>query len=365
MMEETKLTQQQFEDVARTLAENEPPEIAILKESQAIPADEKPKEFFAKVSVDNETGLTAIAPIEPNKSPSLTDVLNGDADLVDTIRMDEKTEKDVETFFNVKDITEVKSILDVLNRSRRGEKVKYSELPPSLKNMASMMAAQTNNKQEATNDLLKFALNNLALDQGTLDFNEMLQKELSEAPDMFSMYGDSLKEKFEVEYKAKAELATDPKVKENLLRVSEEFTESYNFKRLFDFVDNNHSFVRKLHKEVKRINRWITDMNYKYQHNNFNQHNIKLIINPILRAFRDNPDVTLEDAQKILIIIAKVCQNMNPDVVWEHCYMYYIIEHFLSLDHMIDDKDNFLVEFKNNILKLINKIHEIENSKVK
>lgn len=362
-MEENKLTQEQFEQVAKTLQENQPPEIAILQESQeeAVINQETPKEFYANVTVDNETGLTSIKPIEENKSPSIKEVLEGDGELVDTIRMDEQTEKDIESFFNIKNVNEVKDIMNVLQRFRKGEKVKYNDLPPSLKSMASMMAAQTNNKQEATNDLLKFALNNLALDQGTLDFNEMLQKEMEQVPDMFEMYGDSLKEKFEVEYRQKAEEQDNPEIKEKLLKVSDEFTESYNFKRLFDFVDNNHSFVRKLKKEIKRIDRWITSMNYKYMYNNYNQHNIKLIIMPILRAFRDNQSVTEDDAKKILVLICKVCQNMNPDIVWEHCYMYYIIEHFLSLDHMREDKDTFLLEFKDNILKLIDKIHEIEN----
>ena len=368
MQENNKLTQEQLEAVTKVLSENQPPEIAILQEAQDETSDvqEAPKPFYASVSADNETGLVSIGPIGSKESPSITDVLEGNGDLTDTIRMDEETEKDIKSFFTLKDSNEVKEILDILKRYKKGEKVKYNELPPTLKNMASMMAAQTNNKQEATNDLLKFVLNNLALDQGVVDFNNMLQKEMSDVPEMFEMYGDTLREKFEVEYKKKAESVEDPKVKEKLLKVSEEFTASYDFKRLFKFVDENHSFVRKLKKEIKRIDRWITSMNYKYMYNNFGQHNIKLIIMPILRAFRDKPQlVTEDDAKKILVLICKVCQNMNPDIVWEHCYMYYVIEHFLSLDHMREDKDNFLIEFKANIVKLVEKIHEIENTPIK
>lgn len=362
-MEESKLTMEQLEEISKSLDNNRPEEVKRLEEAQAeskLSEEIETKLFYTNVTINNDTGLAELSPVKENTAPSLTDVLEGNADLQDTIKMNDQTQKDIETLFNIEDESEALLIMDILKRGKKGEKIKYEELPRSLKTMASMMA-QVSNKQEATRDIIKFALNNISFEQASADFNDMLQKEMQSIPEVIEMYGDSLKDKFENEYKERAEKEENPKIKENLLAVSREFTESYTFNRIFEFIENNKSFVRKLKKEIKRYHRWVTDFNYKYNTSKFSQHNIELIVNPMYRALKTEIDI--DDALKVLVLISKVCQNMTPDKVEEHAYMYYIVEHFLALDHIKEGKDNFLSDFKVNIVKLVNKIHEIENEK--
>lgn len=360
-MKEFTMTNEQMESIAKSLESNKSEEITRLEEAQTeskTATDVRP--FYANVTVDNESGLARLMPVQENTAPSLSDVLEGKAKLEDTIKMNDQTQRDIESLFDTQDVSEAMAIMEVLKRAKNGEKVKFEELPRTLKKPASVMA-QLTNKQEATKDLLQFALNNIAFDQASTDFNDMLQKELADIPDVIEMYGDSLKNKFENEYKERAEKEENPKVKENLLSVSREFTESYTFERVFDFIENNKSFVRKLNKEVKRYKRWVTDFNYKYQYSTFSQHNIELIINPMLRSLETEIDI--DDAKKVLILISKVCQNMSAENVGEHAYMYYIVEHFLALDHIREGQDTFLSDFKTTVVKLVNRIHEIENEK--
>jgi hypothetical protein len=340
----------------------------ISKNSDAYNKETGMHEAIAYATVDSESGLMEYKPMDKEVSgPSLSELLDGDSDdVLSDIKVSEETYKKAGEMFNLKDAKEALAIVGVVKRFKQGEKFDYyAELPTMLKTLAANMATGAGiTKKEAAKDLLQLAAQDLELEQGSIDFIDMIKKEC-DLPNMTEMYAEFLQERIEVGYeKIAQQLDEAGKVEKaaTYRAIIQEFKYTYGLDKLFDFANNNKSFVRKLKKEIKRWERYVTDFNYKYKVSDFSIIDISLIINSTMRSLES--ELTLDEAKKIMVLILKSLQNHDSTNVVEHSYAYYLIYNFITLDHVAPGSSKFMDIFRDNVLKLAQLIAFIENEKV-
>ena len=367
-----KITEEEVNEIAEALETTTSDETKIMqdisKNGVSYNKETNMTEVISEATADPETGLYSFKPVSnENNSKTLADLLEDEnGDIVNDINITDDTYQKAGDMFNIKDIKVCMDIINIVKRFKSGEKFDYySELPHTLKQLAVNMAMGSGvSKKEAAKDILTMASQDLGIEQSSLDFNQMVKKEL-ELPNMTEMYAEFLQERIEKGYEEiaqKLETAGQPEKAEAYRDIIDAFKDTYTFDRLFAFANENKSFVRKLKKEIKRYERWVTDFNYKYKGSKFTIFDITLIINSIMRALETTLDI--DQAKKIMVLIAKSVQNYDSNNVVDHSYMFYLIYHFTTLDHVAPGKSEFTDTFKSNIVKLAQLIETIENEKV-
>lgn len=366
-----KVTEGQVDEIAEALETTTSDETKMMQDISKTGVAYNPEtemtEVMSMVSVDSETGLASfdVASKEVD-SPTLEELLNDEnADIIKDIKVSDATYQKAGELFDLKDVKMVTQLIEAIKRYKRGEKFDYyAALPPMLKNLVINMTHAGVSKKQAAEDILKIAADDLGIQQSHVDFVDMMKSEL-QLPNMTEMYADYLKERIEVGYEKLAKKFEEAGAvkKAKLYRdVITEFRSTYKFDKLFEFVESNKPFVRRLHKEIKKWERYVREFNYKYKESRFTITDIHLIINSMMRALETTIDI--DDAKKVLVLIVKSTQNCDSNDVVQHTYMYYLVYNFICLDHVAPGKSEFMDEFKSNIVRLVDLIKTIEKEKV-
>lgn len=384
-----KLTDEQLKQVAEAAESQKNPTNDLMRDIKSgkkeVEVSEGLKSTVCNMSINGDTGTFDLKPIDKeNSSLTLEELEDVDGEeILSKVKISDSQIDELSSMYGVDDFEETMKFMEIVKKCDAGEKVKFEDLPPMFQKIARTLASSAGVPvNEAATDMAKMALNDLKHSQIYTDYNNLVKKEL-DIPNLTEMFAETLQDNIENGFEKKAQECID-KVNEieslgegatdkqranvpKLLKRAEtyraiiaEFKHTYMLDKLSDFVANNKTFVKKLRKEVKRYERWVTDFNYKYKGSKFTIQDITLIINSLMREFETSElKLTLDEAKGIMILISKQVQNYNANDPVEHAYMFYLVYNFISLNYIAPGKSKFMDEFKERIVDLVHQIRKL------
>ena len=359
---QTKLTESQLGDVVDTLKNNVP---KVIERQRKVALEAKPEdkliEHIVQATVNPESGeLSFDVANTENDSESLTEYLDKDdtADHIRNLKISDKAYKEFTDQFNFDEQEELEFInmlKTVKEAKENNTKIKdyYSILTKTFKKMAAelannIMAADRKVPRvialnNASKDLVEFLLSSPIINQEVDDLNAMIKKEFN-IPNVEELQNESLREtyceklpKLADDLEAKLETIEDPELKEKQIKkietlrnMTKVFKDTYELTSMEEFIKTHASFIRKLPKELKRYERFVTHFNHKYENSKFNIYRCELIVNTMLRTLE--PEININDALMYLIVFCEMCKNMSPENAIEHMFMRYSIDNILAWD---------------------------------
>lgn len=235
----------------------------------------------------------------------------------------------------------IKKLLEIVNRKMNKEDFNiYKEFPDEIKQiivnymMAGGIPAYTNQGKQFRNMLSEQLINefitNIGMERIKNDFNKEIE-------DLFKKGSDELAESVigytterNQKYREYANNMEDEEKKEKVLSILDRIDEAYNLTELKEF--SKRCKIKPIEFE-KTNNRVYAPFLDKYTNSNFNIYDINLARPILLRNLQlENYEVTEKDIDAFFISFCKQCQNMSPENVLDHAYMYYVIYNIVLSD---------------------------------
>lgn len=361
-MEENKtiLTDEQVEEIVKTLEENQSETTKHLREIISDTNEDIPYNTYntigdqsnlieaeALVEVDPESGTKKISADQSklhskvNENIELDDIISGE----DEVKLSELTEENMVESLKSMDYKdeEVIAIMNILRKDMEGIEVTYDELPMVLKRMVNSLRGLEESKstKNVTKDVIKYIRNQLQLDQEYIDFMEVLKKEMK-LPSIMSMFSEENDELMTTKMREKADSLeeTDPEKAKLMREISNAYEDAKNFVTINRIIDNNEKPAKKLQREIKRFNKYIRDFNYKYNHisNKFTIDSLNLAQKILVRHTSCTPDKAI----MFLILFCRISMNMDPNNVVDHTFMYYTLKAITTLDAFEKDDETYI-----------------------
>lgn len=365
--EEVILTNEQVDEIVDVL-ENE------RKSILEVPTEKEPYELIeaeADVKVDPKTGTYTVLSEKDNELANKKISDSNITEVVKNINNDEQLEKDYLQDM-VDNPEEALQLFEVINRIRAGEKFSvYNALPQSIKNIVdNMNSGSIAMRNEIAKDLMKTFIEGIESEKELVDFNDAFQKEVQETVgDLSELYSSVLEDRCgkleevikELEGKGKNEEAKT--YKELLIA----FNDSHSLVRQLDALDNMSGIRKALRRATKPgyLDKAIQYFNYKYTLRKNKKliikdiSNIPMILLRVLNKSGQDRTFTMDDVYQYVMLLCEVCKNYSPDNPVEHQFMYYSVNNIIALDFVEMEKSEFNKELIQNIVKVIDKIHEV------
>ena len=386
LMDSTQLSDNDVDEISKVLEEqaDNNPEVSKLREilDGNIPEDMKEEDIHEKQVFANICPVTGkiinVLDKKPESNTTLDDYINA----LDDVEAEDFELTDEAVFNAVKNSygpelpdSDIVQLVDIINRYRKEEySVKYKDLPQTIQTKISKTIIEaTDNSGTAIyvgNTELK---NQMAKEFIDAIVQESLSEEISKSMiDLQTMINDYSKTEISKLYSsatirqrdilenksleiAKSVEDKDPKKAEILRRVSYMFKQSYTYEDMYNMCkDTGKLRVKKI--ELEKCNKIYRDFNLKYQKTKNVIKNIEFI-EPILD--RHLPDyIDMEYIRKFIIVFCKYTQNMNPENITDHIFMYYFITNITSLD-LFDPNNKEDKEFYDTIIANIEKFIDL------
>lgn len=308
----------------------------------------EPKKVLAMVEIDPYSGEKKLSPDQSMifKEPAvgIEDVVDG-TDIVTLSEISEENMKSTLSDMNMTD-EDALMLIKAIKKDDDGGTVKIDELPFAVQQMVSELRGTGGEygmklpTKSVIKDLLGYFKTQLKMDQEIINFQDLLEKEL-QLPDMVAEYSletDELMEKKLIELGEKHK-EQDPDKARELFNISAAYTDAINFKTIIDAINFKDKNTKKLSRELARFNKYIRDFNFKYENNT------KFTIdslNNVLKVLKRNTGYDEDTCKMFLILFCRITQNMKPEDVVQHTYMYYTLKRIMCLD--IIHKDSKLYE---------------------
>ena len=87
--------------------------------------------------------------------------------------------------------------------------------------------------------------------------------------------------------------------------------------------------------------------------------NVPMILLRVVNKSGQDRTFTMDDVYQYVMLLCEVCKNYSPDNPVEHQFMYYSVNNIIALDFVEMEKSEFNKELIQNIVKVIDKIHEV------
>ena len=365
--EEVILTNEQVDEIVDVLEKER-------KSILEVPTEEESYELIeaeADVKVDPKTGTYTVLSEKDNELANKKIADSTITEVVKDMNNDEQLEKDYLQDM-VDNPEEALQLFEVINRIRAGEKFSvYNALPQSIKNIVdNMNSGSIAMRNEIAKDLMKTFIEGIESEKELVDFNEAFQKEVQETVgDLSELYSSVLEDRCgkleevikELEGKGKNEEA---KTYKELLNA---FNDSHSLVRQLDALDNMSGIRKALRRATKPgyLDRAIQYFNYKYTLRKNKKliikdmSNVPMILLRVLNKSGQDRTFTMDDVYQYVMLLCEVCKNYSPDNPVEHQFMYYSVNNIIALDFVEMEKSEFNKELIQNIVKVIDKIHEV------
>ena len=339
---------------------------AQLEEVISAASEERNNGSIDMVKIQNETVVDENAPL---------DIAITNEDGKSNI-----TEDNIKESFDVSE-EEAIQMLYTLNQAKENPNYPvYNNLPESIKTLIKQFASENNIPFSSINDLARYIISEMISDTKLNKAFEGVEDALEDAlsmPSITDLYSEHMKNIIENKIPETVEAIkdTDPDKAESLLRIKEEFINSYE----------NNSRLRKLVRRYEtEYNNTISTFNMKAINSDLKMPNIKkmeiILFNLLIReplqasviAMESNESVPEEyqklidlkieekDIKKFCILICRSCDSRDPHNVFDAAYMYYLIKNIVSLELAREAKTDFARELISNICKVIIFIREKE-----
>lgn len=365
--EEVILTNEQVDEIVDVLEKER-------KSILEVPTEEESYELIeaeADVKVDPKTGEYTVLSEKDNELANKKIADSTITEVVKDMNNDEQLEKDYLQDM-VDNPEEALQLFEVINRIRAGEKFSvYNALPQSIKNIVdNMNSGSIAMRNEIAKDLMKTFIEGIESEKELVDFNDAFQKEVQETVgDLSELYSSVLEDRCskleevikELEGKGKNEEA---KTYKELLNA---FNDSHSLVRQLDALDNMSGIRKALRRATKPgyLDRAIQYFNYKYTLRKNKKliikdmSNVPMILLRVLNKSGQDRTFTMDDVYQYVMLLCEVCKNYSPDNPVEHQFMYYSVNNIIALDFVEMEKSEFNKELIQNIVKVIDKIHEV------
>lgn len=365
--EEVILTNEQVDEIVDVLEKER-------KSILEVPTEEESYELIeaeADVKVDPKTGTYTVLSEKDNELANKKIADSTITEVVKDMNNDEQLEKDYLQDM-VDNPEEALQLFEVINRIRAGEKFSvYNALPQSIKNIVdNMNSGSIAMRNEIAKDLMKTFIEGIESEKELVDFNDAFQKEVQETVgDLSELYSSVLEDRCgkleevikELEGKGKNEEA---KTYKELLNA---FNDSHSLVRQLDALDNMSGIRKALRRATKPgyLDRAIQYFNYKYTLRKNKKliikdmSNVPMILLRVLNKSGQDRTFTMDDVYQYVMLLCEVCKNYSPDNPVEHQFMYYSVNNIIALDFVEMEKSEFNKELIQNIVKVIDKIHEV------
>ena len=365
---EVILTDEQVDEIVNVLEKER-------KSILEVPTEEEPYELIeaeADVKVDPKTGTYTVLSEKDNELANKKISDSTITEVVKNINNDDQLEKEyLESM--VDNPEEALQLFEVVNRIRSGEKFSvYNALPQTIKNVVdNLNTGSIAMRNEIAKDLMKTFIEGMESEKELIDFNEAFQKEIQETVgDLSELYSTVLEDRCgkleevikELESKGKNEEANTYK---ELLNA---FKDSYSLVRQLDALDNMSGIRKSLRRAATKpgyLDRAIEYFNYKYKLRKNKKliikdiSNIPVILLRVLSKYVPDRTFTMDDVYQYVMLLCEVCKNYSPDNPVEHQFMYYSVNNIIALDFVEMEKSEINKDLIQNIVKVIDKIHEV------
>lgn len=318
------------------------------------PADDDKKESFEETCARLESGNINI-----NNSPITEEEIRSVISESGEGIISEMTEN-----YSISDDS-VRELLFLVNKKKNNETFNvYKSYPEEIQNMIdtymnnngmsgnTMQAKQTRNM--IAEALLDEFISNIELSRIQSDFTK-------EVEDLFNKGSEELAETivgYTIErnktYREAAEKMEDEDKKAKLISILDAIDSAYSLDGLIEFAKKCRVKKFELDKPSKVYNSFLM----KYENSSYNIYNLDLCRPILVRNLR----VDVKFVDLFLITFCKYCQNMKPDNVTEHAFMYYTIYNIVLIDmNRSENTKAVSEEFLENIKKVINNAKERNN----
>lgn len=180
-----------------------------------------------------------------------------------------------------------------------------------------------------------------------LDLQEQLNKIVDDAgAEVKEFYADEMSRRLDKLLSIYNDIKdTDTEKAETVLAISEAIKESYELNKFKEVLSTRYFRIKPF--ELEKPEKIYRDFNNKYINSIYNIYNVNLLPG-ILRKYISED---IEDIQilKFVIIFCKYTQNMTPNNITEHSFMYYFIMNIVSLSIINHEHTEFSDTVINNI----------------
>lgn len=264
----------------------------------------------------------------------------------------------------------IKELLFVVNRKMNNEEFNiYKAFPQEIRDMVDKylisMKVVSNSpegkqfRNMICEQLISEFITNISIDRTMNDFNkeleELFTKGSAELADSIVGYTEE-RNKIYREY---ADKIDDEDKKEKINKILDQIDEAYNLTTLKDFATRckikNFEF-----EKTKRVFNSFLD---KYINSPYNIYDISMAKPILYRNINpsDKEEFTAKDIDAFFICFCKQCLNMNPEVVTEHAYMYYVIYNIVIMDMNKGERKETSDKFIQNIKEVIYNLRKRNN----
>jgi hypothetical protein len=391
--ENTKLTEEQVDQIAEKLAEvrDSDPTLTNIADMPSNSGGETApvnvlnydnkdlSEKKVKVEVDPESGANKIIDdldlneddIEPADLSEYLDMESYDTDKID-LSKSELSESIINEYSIKED--EIPELFKVLQQYQSGDKDSpyYNRLPEGVQRFVDTMCIENGILNRAMRNtvsltVINMIINEIAADKFQVDINQVIDDEIAKSGvDMSSLYSDMIIGKKDKLYEA-ADKVEEAKPEEAALlrKMGDACEESYMMTDFHDAIKNHKIKLKKF--DIEKPSRAMTSFYAKYEKSSLGINDLWDITKCIPRHLGAastpvTPDkITSKTIVAFTVLFAKYCMNMKSDSVVDHIFMYYFIKNILYLDALPsgDISAQFGQDLIDHIKEILEDVHDV------
>lgn len=197
---------------------------------------------------------------------------------------------------------------------------------------------------------------------------ESIEKEIeTTSKDILSKmkeYKTNQREMMEVNLKEKANEEQDENKKIEMLAISQAYTDSYTFDKLYEIL-NDPTFIKKLRKRIIRFNRFINDFDYIIDSSSMGKAT-SIRLNNVIKNFNNAKMFKMSQQELHTFFIALILsvQAYNPEIkIAQTWYAYSLMTNLIGLSAVTNMSDEFDKQKIEYLVKIMEKIDELLNIK--
>lgn len=381
----TQLTDEQVNSIAKTMEENLHPDLEALREIEKgnIPEElleeEEEKTQYARVDehgnivgyVDPELECDLIS------AATMEDIDKKMSDPQNVMKAMQKTYDLKHSDLN---IANVQALTDLVKRKEKGDKIYYSDLPDVFKTRIAQTisseggGAYMGNKEiknqmaEALIDNIHMQLISDQMENTVVDMQNSIKNYMTK--ELGEMFNTSRSQQHKImleQMPLLASKAEDPQKADILLKVSDAYKQAYTLEDMFNSYCKGKPKIKSI--DVEKIQKHYFTFNDKYHKSKWVIRDVAMLA-PILDRNLDK-DIDMKDILTFIAIFLKYTEmkNMNPENIWDHTFMYYVVFNIASLDiykkvdGLNDNDTEFYEGFKSNLNKFFEEIRTRRENK--
>lgn len=380
-----QLTDEQVNSLAKTMEENLHPDLEALREIEKgnIPEElleeEEEKTQYARVDehgnivgyVDPELECDLIS------AATMEDIDKKMSDPQNVMKAMQKTYDLKHSDLN---IANVQALTDLVKRKEKGDKIYYSDLPDVFKTRIAQTisseggGAYMGNKEiknqmaEALIDNIHMQLISDQMENTVIDMQNSIKNYMTK--ELGEMFNTSRSQQHKImleQMPLLASKAEDPQKADILLKVSDAYKQAYTLEDMFNSYCKGKPKIKSI--DVEKIQKHYFTFNDKYRKSKWVIRDVAMLA-PILDRNLDK-DIDMKDILTFIAIFLKYTEmkNMNPENIWDHTFMYYVVFNIASLDiykkvdGLNDNDTEFYEGFKSNLNKFFEEIRTRRENK--